>query len=65
MKKGWRLDMIWCLRRIEQEREELHLLVELYGFSDARVLIKSQQLDQTLNEYNRQRRSAADHERHH
>ncbi len=57
--------MVWCLRRIEQEREELHLLVELYGFSDARVLIKSQQLDQTLNEYNRQRRSAADHERHH
>ncbi len=50
--------MFWCLRRIEQEREELHLLVELYGFSDDRVLIKSQQLDRTLNEYNRQRVAA-------
>jgi hypothetical protein len=54
--------MFWCLRRIEQEREELHLLVELYGFSDDRVLIKSQQLDYTLNEYNRQRVLAAGHQ---
>ncbi len=51
--------MFWCLRRIEQERKELHLLVELYGFSDDRVIIKSQQLDQTLNEYDRQRVLAA------
>ncbi|WP_145953948.1 MULTISPECIES: aspartyl-phosphate phosphatase Spo0E family protein [Paenibacillus] len=45
--------MIGCLKRIEQEREELHYLVEQYGFSDHRVLVKSQQLDQTLNEFNR------------
>ncbi|GGJ17891.1 aspartyl-phosphate phosphatase Spo0E family protein [Paenibacillus hunanensis] len=53
------MDIFWCLRRIEQERKELHLLVELYGFSDDRVIIKSQQLDQTLNEYDRQRVLAA------
>lgn len=45
--------MMRCLKRIEQEREELHYLVEQYGFSDHRVLVKSQQLDQTLNEFNR------------
>ncbi|MEW4370809.1 aspartyl-phosphate phosphatase Spo0E family protein [Paenibacillus kandeliae] len=47
--------MIGCLQRIEQERQELHNLVEQFGFSDLRVLVKSQQLDQTLNEYNQYR----------
>lgn len=49
-----KVDMIGCLQRIEQERQELHNLVEQFGFSDHRVLLKSQQLDQTLNEYNQQ-----------
>ena len=30
----------------------MHQLAEIYGFSDERVLDKSQQLDLTLNEYN-------------
>ena len=54
-KEGVKVDMIGCLQRIEQERQELHNLVEQFGFSDLRVLVKSQQLDQTLNEYNQYR----------
>lgn len=41
-----------CLQKMEQQRQEMHQLAEMYGFSDDRVLDKSQQLDQTLNEYN-------------
>lgn len=41
-----------CLQKIEQQRQEMHQLAEMYGFSDDRVLDKSQQLDVTLNEYN-------------
>lgn len=36
---------------IEKKREEMHELVEKYGFLDDRVLEKSMQLDKLLNQY--------------
>jgi len=37
--------------RIEEERVKLHELVQLYGFSDDRVIEQSQLLDICLNMY--------------
>ncbi len=39
--------------KIEQQRQEMYTLAEQYGFADYRVLIKSKQLDDALNEYHR------------
>ncbi|EFU39356.1 hypothetical protein PVOR_25403 [Paenibacillus vortex V453] len=38
--------------RIEVERRLLHELAENYGINDPRTLIKSQELDSVLNQYN-------------
>lgn len=39
------------IRRIEKERRTLSRLVEKYGLSDPRVLAKSRELDELLNQY--------------
>lgn len=39
--------------RIEAQRAELNQLATKYGLQDPRVLAKSQQLDFTLNQYQR------------
>lgn len=46
-------DLYSFLHRIEQERQEMYRLAEQYGLADHRVLAKSKQLDDTLNEYSR------------
>ncbi|QNR70568.1 aspartyl-phosphate phosphatase Spo0E family protein (plasmid) [Paenibacillus peoriae] len=38
--------------RIEMERQLLNELVENYGINDPRTLMKSQELDIVLNQYN-------------
>ncbi|QQZ64488.1 aspartyl-phosphate phosphatase Spo0E family protein (plasmid) [Paenibacillus sonchi] len=38
-------------QNIERKRAELNRLAEKYGVSDRQVLIKSQELDRLLNEY--------------
>ncbi len=46
-------DLSSCVNKIEQQCQEMYRLAEQYGFSDYRVLIKSKQLDDALNEYHR------------
>ncbi|WP_322903372.1 aspartyl-phosphate phosphatase Spo0E family protein [Paenibacillus campi] len=41
------------LYRIEQQRQDMYRLAAQYGLADQRVLDKSKQLDNTLNEYSR------------
>ncbi|WP_082067295.1 MULTISPECIES: aspartyl-phosphate phosphatase Spo0E family protein [Paenibacillus] len=43
------------LQKMERERRELHELAGRYGFRHPSVISKSVQLDQTLNEFQRQK----------
>lgn len=43
------MDML--LEEVEKKREELNKLVNQYGLSDERVLLKSRELDGLLNQY--------------
>ncbi|MFD7522791.1 Spo0E family sporulation regulatory protein-aspartic acid phosphatase [Paenibacillus chitinolyticus] len=48
-------------QHIEEIRREMMRLVGEYGFSDSRVLTKSQELDRVLNTYQREKCKLKEH----
>ena len=52
--------MIELLKKIEEARQDMHQLADLYGYTATLVVLQSQRLDDLLNSYNqmKERKSA-------